>query len=159
VVLGEPAERYLLASDAGYGFLTPLESLISRQRAGKAVLTVPDGALPLAPLPARGGDDVRLACASTAGRLLVFPLDELPQLPRGKGVKLLGIPGRLIASGEEKLAAVAVLPAGAGLKVWSGGRHLTLKGSDLDAYTGHRADRGKPLPRGFARVRELSVES
>ena len=159
VVLGEPAERYLLASDAGYGFLTPLESLISRQRAGKTVLTVPDGALPLAPLPAVGGDDLRLACASTAGRLLVFPLDELPQLPRGKGVKLLGIPGRLIASGEEKLAAVTVLPPGAGLKVWSGGRHLTLKGDDLNAYAGHRADRGKPLPRGFARVRELGVET
>ncbi|GAB4355921.1 MAG: DNA topoisomerase IV subunit A [Immundisolibacter sp.] len=159
VVLGDPTERYLLASDAGYGFLTPLESLISRQRTGKAVLTVPNGALPLAPLPAPPGDGMRLACASTAGRLLVFALDELPQLPRGKGVKLLGIPGRLITRGEEKLAAVTVLPPGAALKVWSGGRHLTLKDGDLDAYAGHRADRGKPLPRGFARVRELGAQT
>lgn len=159
VLLGEPDERYLLASDAGYGFVTPLESLISRQRAGKALLSLPAGALPLAPLRVNGPDDLRLACVSTAGRLLVFPANELPELPRGKGVKLLGIPGKLVASGEEKLLAVAVLPAGAALKVLSGGRHLTLKGADLDAYSAGRGARGKPLPRGFARVRGLEVEA
>ncbi|WP_366949795.1 DNA topoisomerase IV subunit A [Immundisolibacter sp.] len=159
VLLGEPDQRVLLASDAGYGFVTPLESLISRQRAGKAVLTVPDGALPLAPLLLPAEDGLRLACASSAGRLLIFPVAELPQLPRGKGVKLIGIPGKLILSGEEKLQCVLPLPAGAALKVLSGGRHLTLRGADLDAYSGHRGDRGKPLPRGFARVRGLEAES
>ena len=159
VVLGEPDERYLIASDAGYGFVTPLESLISRQRAGKALLTVPPGALPLPPLRAIGADDLRVACVSTAGRLLVFPASELPELPRGKGVKLLGIPSKLVASGEEKLAAVLVLPGNAALRVLAGGRHLTLRGSDLDTYSAARGARGKPLPRGFARVRGLEVET
>ncbi len=159
VVLGEPDERYLIASDAGYGFVTPLESLISRQRSGKALLSVPQGALPLAPLRVDGDGNLRLACVSTAGRLLVFPAAELPELARGKGVKLLGIPGKLVASGEEKLLAVAVLPADSVLKVLSGGRHLTLRGSDLDAYCGSRGARGKPLPRGFARVRGLEIET
>ena len=159
VVLGEPDERYLIASDAGYGFVTPLESLISRQRAGKALLTVPPGALPLPPLRAIGADDLRVACVSTAGRLLVFPASELPELPRGQGVKLLGIPSKLVASGEEKLAAVLVLPGNAALRVLAGGRHLTLRGSDLDTYSAARGARGKPLPRGFARVRGLEVET
>ncbi|WP_448507117.1 DNA topoisomerase IV subunit A [Immundisolibacter sp.] len=159
VVLGDPHERYLIASDAGYGFVTPLESLISRQRSGKALLTLPDGALPLAPLRVDGDSDLRLACVSTAGRLLVFPASELPELARGKGVKLLGIPGKLVASGEEKLLAVLALPDDAALKVLSGGRHLTLRGSDLDAYSGSRGARGKPLPRGFARVRGLGVDA
>ena len=158
VVLGEPDERYLIASDAGYGFVTPLESLISRQRSGKALLSVPDGALPLAPLRVDGDADLRLACVSTAGRLLVFPASELPELARGKGVKLLGIPGKLVASGEEKLLAVLALPGDAALRVLSGGRHLTLRGSDLDAYSASRGARGKPLPRGFARVRGLEPE-
>ena len=158
VLLGEPEQRHLIASDAGYGFVTPLESLISRQRAGKALLTLPDGALPLAPLPLPPDEGLRLACVSTAGRLLVFPAAELPELPRGKGVKLLGIPGKLIASGEEKLQCVLPLPAGAALKVLAGGRHLTLRGADLEGYAGNRADRGKPLPRGFARVRGLETD-
>ena len=158
VVLGEPDERYLIASDAGYGYLTPLESLISRQRAGKAQLSLSPGALPLAPLRVDGDADLRLACVSTAGRLLVFAASELPQLPRGKGVKLIGIPGKLIASGEEKLQAVVALPTGAALKVLAGARHLTLKGADLDVYAADRGARGKPLPRGFARVKELAVE-
>lgn len=89
----------------------------------------------------------------------MFPATELPELPRGKGVKLLGIPGKLIASGEEKLQCVLPLPAGAALKVLAGGRHLTLRGADLDAYSGQRADRGKPLPRGFARVRGLELDA
>jgi len=158
VLLGEPDERYLLASDAGYGFVTPLESLISRQRAGKALLSLPAGALPLAPLRLDSSDGLRVACVSSAGRLVIFPVSELPDMPRGKGVKLIGIPGKLIASGSEKLLAVAALPAGAALKVVSGARHLTLKGADLDAYAASRAARGKPLPRGFARVRGLEVE-
>ncbi|MFZ5492056.1 MAG: DNA topoisomerase IV subunit A [Pseudomonadota bacterium] len=159
VLLGEPEQRHVIASDAGYGFVTPLESLISRQRAGKTVLTLPDGAVPLPPLQLPSDDGLLLACVSSAGRLLVFPAAELPELPRGKGVKLIGIPGKLIASGEEKLQFVLPLPAGAPLRVLAGGRHLTLRGTDLEAYAGHRADRGKPLPRGFARVRGLEIET
>ncbi len=159
VLLGEPDERVLLASDAGYGFVTPLESLISRQRAGKALLSLPPGAVPLAPLRLDSSNGLRLACVSSTGRLVVFAASELPEMPRGKGVKLIGIPSKLVASGEEKLLALAALPAGAALKVVAGARHLTLKGSDLDAYGASRAARGKPLPRGFARVRGLEVES
>jgi topoisomerase-4 subunit A len=94
----------------------------------------------------------RLAAISSTGHLLVFPVAELPQLPRGKGNKILGIPAAKAANREEILCALAVVPPGVGLTIHSGKRHFTLKPADLDAYLGERGRRGNLLPRGFQRV-------
>jgi topoisomerase-4 subunit A len=158
-VLGEaPETLMLLASDAGYGFLVRMDELYAKAKAGKAVLTLPQGARVLDPIPVSDRAQGRLAAVTTGGHLLVFPVSELPEMPRGKGNKILGIPSARVAAREELLAALALVPAGGSLVIASGKRTFTLKPSDLDLYTGERGRRGKLLPRGFQKVDALKAE-
>jgi topoisomerase-4 subunit A len=161
-VLGEtPDTRVLIASDAGYGFIARIEDLYAKSKSGKAVLNLPSGAEVLVPIPIGTGEESlrrgRLAAATTSGHLLVFPVAELPEMPRGKGNKIIGIPTARAAAREEWLAALAVVPENGQLIVRSGKRTLTLKPTDLDAYQGERGRRGRILPRGFQRVEGLSA--
>jgi len=152
VLGGEPTAKYLLASDAGYGFIVTLQALYAKPKAGKAVLVLPPGAKTLAPVPVLNLRSDRLSAVATSGHLLVYPVSELPELPRGKGNKIIGIPAAKAKAREEYVAALAVVPEGAALTIRSGKRHFTLKPSDLDLYQGERGRRGKLLPRGFQRV-------
>jgi topoisomerase-4 subunit A len=154
VLIGGDDDLYLMATSAGYGFLAKLGDLQTRQRAGKAVITVPDGARVLPPIRVLKPETELLAAASDAGRLLIFPLKDLPQLPRGKGVKILS----LSAKGEpESLSALAVMTEGAHLLVHSGKRYLNLKPSEWKEFAGNRALRGNKLPRGYQNVGALEV--
>lgn len=149
--------RVLLSTTAGYGFVTPLSSLVSRNRNGKAVLNVPQGAGILPPQRVREGDSVWLAAVSSEGRLLVFPLSELPELAKGKGNKMLGIPPARVKSGEESMVAVTTFSERDQLVLHAGKRHLTLRFSDLEHYRGERGRRGHKLPRGLQRVDRMEV--
>lgn len=146
--------QLLLASDAGYGFLARFADLHARNRAGKLCLTLPADSKPLVPVQVPSGADLRLAVASNAGRLLVFPLDTVPQLAKGKGNKLIA----LAADQGEILAAAAVVAPDGVLVVRAGKRDVTLKGADLERYAGRRGLRGSLLPRGFQRVTALIGE-
>jgi topoisomerase-4 subunit A len=161
VLIGEPAQRCLLATDAGYGFFVPLGELHSRNRSGKAALKVPAGAgvLVPAPAPVEFPGDAQVAAVSSEGRLLVFPAAELPELARGKGNKIFAIPAAKFRSGEEKLTGVAVLPAGASLLLTCGQRTMTLAPGDLKEYAGGRGRRGALLPRGWRKVDRLDVSA
>ena len=157
LLAGEPGQRLLLASDAGYGFVVTLEDLYAKPKAGKAVLSLPAGARVLPPVTVADPAQDRLAAITNTGHLLVFPVADLPELARGKGNKILGIPSAKVAAREEFLCALAVVPPGAGLTILSGKRHFTLKPADLDAYQGERGRRGHLLPRGFQRVDGVAV--
>lgn len=157
VLMGHDEDLYLLASDAGYGFVCKLGDLQSRNKAGKAVLNLPSGARVLPPQRVEDVEHARIAIVSNDGRLLLFPLMELPQLAKGKGNKMMGIPSAKHASREEYVVAMAVLPPGAELTVLAGKRHITLKGDDLEHYVGERGRRGNKLPRGFQRVDGVQV--
>jgi topoisomerase-4 subunit A len=152
VLGGEPEARYVLASDAGYGFLVTLEALYAKPRAGKAVLNLPAGAQVLSPVRVLNTASDRLVAVTNAGHLLVFPVSELPELARGKGNKIIAIPSARAATREELVTALAVVHAGGSLVLRSGKRHFTLKPADLDQYQGERGRRGRMLPRGFQRV-------
>jgi topoisomerase-4 subunit A len=152
VMMGPPDSTVLMASSAGYGFLCRLGDLVGKQKAGKAVLTLPQGALVLPPQRVEDPESDLLVAVSSAGRMLVFPVSELPALARGKGNKILSIPKASVVSGEEVLRGVVALPADGVLRVHAGARYLNMKTSDLDAYRGERARRGQRLPRGFQRV-------
>ncbi|UTA47751.1 DNA topoisomerase IV subunit A [Simiduia sp. 21SJ11W-1] len=156
-LMGTDDERVLLASDAGYGFVGKLADMASKNRAGKALVTLPKGARIMAPCPVGEAANALLAAVSNEGRLLVFPLSELPELARGKGNKIMNIPSARLAAREEFLLALAVLGAGDELTVYSGKRHLTLKAGDLEHYRGERGRRGNKLPRGFQKVDSVSV--
>jgi topoisomerase IV subunit A len=160
VALGEPEDLWLLASDAGYGFTVRLKELHSRNRAGKALFRLTEGALvlPLAPLPMAEGlvlADARVALVNSEGRLLLFPAVDVPELPRGKGNKLFGIPTKKALTREERLVAMTVLAGGQSLAVHSGERQMTLTPSDLKDYLGARAQRGALLPRGWRTVERI----
>ena len=157
LLMAEDNTQVLLTTSAGYGFVTACESLVSRNRNGKAVLSVPAGASVLPPRLVRRGEGIWLAAIASDGRMLVFPLDELPELNKGKGNKIMGIPPERLRNGEEAMVAVATFAESDALVLYAGKRHLTLRFSDLEHYLGERGRRGQKLPRGLQRVDRLEV--
>ncbi|WP_439133209.1 DNA topoisomerase IV subunit A [Pseudomaricurvus sp.] len=159
VLMGNDEQRVLLASDAGYGFVGKISDLYTKNKAGKAALTLPKGGRVMPPLVIKDPETDLLAAISNEGRLLVFPVNELPELARGKGNKIMNIPSARVQSREEFVVALKVIAAGEQLVMYSGKRHLTLKGNDLDHYRGERGRRGNKLPRGFQNVDAAEVKS
>jgi topoisomerase-4 subunit A len=159
LLMGSKETKALVASDAGYGFVVALEELQSKNKAGKACLSVPKEGAALPPLLLTAPvEELWLAVATNLGRMLVFPLAEVPELARGKGNKLLNVPSPLYKAGDERVVATALLQESQELLVHAGQRHLRLKFKDLDNYVGERARRGRKLPRGFQKVDDLTVE-
>jgi topoisomerase IV subunit A len=150
VMIGEPEELWLLATDAGYGFTARLKDLVSDRRAGKTVLSVPENAQVLAPAPVASADSL-VAAVSSEGKLLAFPVSAVPEMPRGKGLKLYDIAGKKARARTELMTAVAVVSPGATLRLWAGEQHKSLEWRELQHYLGERAQRGAVLKRGWPR--------
>jgi len=161
VMMGDPESLWLLASDAGYGFTARLKDLLTDRKAGKTVLNPPDNAFALP--PSLVASEKALVCVAVVdgegenGRLLAFPVAEVPEMPRGKGNKLFNIPSALAAERAEVVAGVAVIEPGGSLLVHTGERAMTLSWGDLKDYRGARAQRGAVLPRGWRRVTRLEA--
>jgi len=159
VMMGAPDDLYLVASDAGYGFVCKLGDLITDRRAGKAVLKVPKGAKALPPQRVMQKDGDWLAAVTNRGNILVFMVDELPAMEKGKGEKILGIPGARVAKREEFLAGIAVFQEGQRLLLHTGKGELLLRsGQDIDQYVSERGLRGSKLPRGHQDVKTIEVQ-
>jgi topoisomerase-4 subunit A len=156
-LMGADDQRVLVSSDAGYGFVAKLEDLASKNKAGKTLLTLPEGAQVLPPEIITDPNKALLAAVSNDGRLLVFPVTELPELAKGKGNKIMNIPSAQLIKREEYLVAVKVINPNQVLTLYSGKRHITLKAADLEHYRGERGRRGNKLPRGFQKVDVIEV--
>jgi topoisomerase-4 subunit A len=158
VAIGEPADKWLLACDAGHGFIARLEALTGRNRAGKTVFRLPENAkvLPASPVPETAGSLV--AAVNSDGRLLAFPVAELPEMDKGRGNLVFGIPGRKSRSGEELMVAATVVASGQSLVVHCDDRKMTLTWKDLQAHLGARGQRGAVLSRNYRKVTRLTVE-
>jgi topoisomerase-4 subunit A len=150
VMMGEPEDLWLIASDAGYGFTVRLKELITDRRAGKTVLNVPDNAMVLPPALVPSPESL-VVVVSSEGKLLAFPVADVPEMPRGKGNKLYDIPGKKAAAREELMTGLAVVPPKGTLLLWAGEKQKTLEWGDLKSYRGQRAQRGAVLPRGWPR--------
>ena len=159
VLLPDDDSLYVIASDAGYGFVVKGEDLQAKNKAGKALLSLPNNAKVILPRPVDDREGNWLASVTTEGRLLVFKISDLPQLGKGKGNKIIGIPGERVASREEYVTDIAVIPEGSTLVLQAGKRTLSLRPDDLEHYKGERGRRGNKLPRGFQRVDALLVET
>ena len=157
LLAGNSDDWFVLASHFGYGFRVQLKELSSKNKSGKLLITLPTGAKVLKPVPVRNESDL-LAVVTLQGRLLVFPVADLPALARGKGNKLIQIPPADLAEEKDYVVAVLAIPEQSPLKVVSGKRFLTLKAADIEHYTSSRAKRGLHLPRGFQRVEGLECE-
>ncbi len=157
VAIGDEGDEVLLASDAGYGFVAKLGDLISKNKSGKAVLRLPKGGQVL---PAVGVNDYEsdlVVAVSNEGRMLVFSLKDLPRLGKGKGNKIIGIPGPRVAERQEFVVGIAVLSETDTLTVHAGRRHHNLRPVDLEHYRGERGRRGNKLPQGFRNVSRIEV--
>jgi len=147
-VLAGQEKKVMLSSNAGYGFVTTLSDLYSKNKAGKALISLPAGATVLSPALYEA-QEAMVAILSQQGRLLIFPIDEVPELARGKGNKLIQIPGKDLKSGDDSVIGFCVFTEQQAIRIHAGKRYINLKIADLDAYRGKRAQRGTKLPRGF----------
>lgn len=159
LMMGSDDELYLLASDAGYGFVAKLGDLHTKNRAGKAVINLPEGSRVLQPATIKAVEDAFVAAVTSEGRLLVFPLVDLPQLARGKGNKIISVPSARVKAREEYVVSVQVFTAQDTLVIHSGKRFQNFKYKDLEHYSGERGRRGNKLPRGFQNVDSMRVET
>ncbi len=156
--VGDSEDCFLLASDAGYGFIARFADMVSKNKAGKTLLTLPGNAQVLAPIPVTGSNQLLMAI-SNEGRMLVFPLQDLPRLGRGKGNKIINIAAVRAAERVELMTQLAIINEGDSLTLFAGKRHLTLKFADLEHYRSERGRRGNKLPRGFQKVDRVEVTS
>ena len=156
-MIGDISGYYLVATDVGYGFITKMENFLSKNRSGKVVLKVPKGGKVLAPAPVDNIDDSEVVCISNEGRMLMFKLKDLPELPKGKGNKIINIPSARVLERLEFVVAVTVIAEGQRLVIYSGKRHISLSMKDLEHYRGERGRRGNKLPRGFQKVDKFEV--
>jgi topoisomerase-4 subunit A len=159
VLMGESANQFVLASDAGYGFIIKLEDLFGKNKRGKSALSVPKGSRALIPRPTKDLENEFIATVTNTGHLLIFPLKELPLLPKGKGNKILSIPSSRVVSREEFIIDIAVLQPNQLLGLVSGNKQLKLKVSDWKHYIGERGRRGNKLPRGYQKIDKMVVIS
>ena len=158
VLIGEPADRWLLACDAGHGFIATLEALASRNRAGKSVFNLPENAKVLAAVPVPAEAGALVVSVNSEGRMLAFPVAELPEMDKGRGNLIFGIPGKKSRAGEELMVATTVVAPERTLAIHCGDRKMTLSWKELQHYRGARGQRGAVLSRGWRKVDRLSVE-
>jgi len=150
--------QYLLVSDAGYGFISCFSDMISRNKNGKAMISLPQAAKVLPPQLIEDIDSESCLAITTEGRMLVFSVKNLPVLSKGKGNKIINIPSARAKAREEVVTLLAIVPEGSSVTLHAGRRKLTLKASDIEHYRGERGRRGNKLPRGLQRVDKVEVE-
>ena len=159
VIMAADDDKFLLGSDAGYGFVGTFKDMISKNKAGKAYLSLPSGAKVMKPQPVTNLEKDWCLTISNEGRMLLFPLKDLPSLGKGKGNKLMSIPSAKAQSREEYVKVLSIVPDGASLKISAGKRNMTLTFDDLTHYQGERGRRGNKLPRGLQRVDSIEIEN
>lgn len=150
VLMANMDAQILMASDSGYGFICQFEDLVSRNKAGKAVISLTENAQVLAPQYIEVNEDISLVAMSNVGRMLVFPITELPTLSKGKGNKIINISAAAAKAGTELLTRLLLIKPTNSLVFISGKRKITLKPSDIDNYRGERARKGSQLVRGLS---------
>ncbi|KAE8176455.1 DNA topoisomerase IV subunit A [Photobacterium carnosum] len=159
VMMADDDQLWLMASDAGYGFICKSSDMVSKNKSGKALLTVPEKSLVLPPQPIADINKDQIMAITNEGRMLLFPIKDLPQLGKGKGNKIINIPSARAKAREEFLSYLTVITADSHVTLYAGKRKLGLKPSDLENFRGERGRRGSMLPRGLQRVTDIEIDS
>ncbi|MDE1314702.1 DNA topoisomerase IV subunit A [Vibrio aestuarianus] len=159
VLMGEDDQLWLVGSDAGYGFVCKGSELLSKNRSGKALVNLPENSEIMPPQAIGNLDADEILAITNQGRMLLFPIKDLPQLSKGKGNKIINIPAAKSKDREEFVSHLMSLPQGVSITLYAGKRKLGLKASDLDNFRGERGRRGGLLPRGLQRVTSIEIEA
>lgn len=158
VVMGEDDQLWLVGSDAGYGFVCKGSDLLSKNKSGKALVNLPQSSEVMAPSPIADLESNQILAITNQGRMLLFPIKDLPQLSKGKGNKIINIPSAKAKEREEFVSHLMAIPENATLTIYAGKRKLGLKPADLENFRGERGRRGGLLPRGLQRVTRIDIE-
>lgn len=158
VLMAPDEQKYLMASDAGYGFICTFNDLVTKNKAGKALISLPENAKVLAPIELHNEQEDLLLAITKAGRMLIFPVADLPQLSKGKGNKIINIAGTQAATGDDLLTWLMILPVGASMTLHFGKRKLKFKAEDLQKYRSERGRKGTSLPRGMHNIERIDIE-
>ncbi|MFZ7274240.1 DNA topoisomerase IV subunit A [Avibacterium avium] len=156
VLMENDEQKLLMASDAGYGFICQFSDLVARNKAGKALISLPENAQVLPPLSLQENKNLLVALTS-AGRMLIFPVQDLPELSKGKGNKIISIPAANAKDRSELLVRLLLISEQANLVFHSGKRKITLKAEDLQRFRAERGRKGSQLPRGLHSGAEIEV--
>ena len=156
VLIENEDQALLMASDAGYGFICKFEDLVARNKAGKALISLPENAKVLPPLTIKNPTAL-LVALTAAGRMLIFPVQDLPSLSKGKGNKIVSIPAETAKSRADLLVKLLLISETASLVFHSGKRKITLKPEDLQKFRAERGRKGTQLPRGLHSGVEIEV--
>lgn len=159
VLMAPEEQKYLMASDAGYGFICTFNDLVTKNKTGKALMSLPENAKVIAPIELNNEKEDLLLAITKAGRMLLFPVSDLPQLSKGKGNKIINITGAQAASGEDLLVWLMVIPPQASITLYFGKRKLKFKSEDLQKYRAERGRKGTSLPRGLHNIERIDVDS
>lgn len=156
VVMGAPEDLYLVASDAGYGFIAKLGDFMTDRRAGKSFLSVPQGAKALPPQRVASYEDDWIVLATNTGRMIAFAVGDLPQMEKGKGERLFPIPGAKVTSREEFVSAIAIIPEGGKIRLHAEGKQpAEWTWAQIEKYISEKGLRGEKLPRGWQQMKRL----
>ncbi|MCL0013720.1 DNA topoisomerase IV subunit A [Providencia rettgeri] len=158
VLMAPDEQKYLMASDAGYGFICTFNDLVTKNKTGKALISLPENAKVLAPIELHNEQEDLLLAITKAGRMLIFPVADLPQLSKGKGNKIINIAGAQAATGDDLLTWLMILPVGASMTLHFGKRKLKFKAEDLQKYRSERGRKGTSLPRGMHNIERIDIE-
>ncbi|WP_036772624.1 DNA topoisomerase IV subunit A [Photorhabdus australis] len=156
VLMAPDEQKFLMASDAGYGFICTFSDLVAKNRAGKALITLPENANVMTPLEINNEQDDMLLAITSTGRMLMFPVADLPQLSKGKGNKIISVQG---ASGDDLLSWLFILPPQSSITLHCGKRKLTLRPEDLQKFRAERGRKGTSLPRGLQRIERVQIDT
>ena len=156
-LIGNDDDKYMIMNNAGYGYISEFKNMVSNKKSGRAFMKLPNDADLLRAIRVRD-DHVYIAAVSNIGRLLIFKIDELPVLAKGKGNKIINIPTPKFVAKEEFMAHAQLLSPVSSLRIESGKRFLTLKLKDLENYISSRAKRGNMLPQGYRKVDRMIEE-
>ncbi|MBS9432972.1 DNA topoisomerase IV subunit A [Photorhabdus hainanensis] len=156
VLMAPDEQKFLMASDAGYGFICNFSDLVAKNRAGKALITLPENARVMTPLEITHPQDDMLLAITSSGRMLMFPVADLPQLSKGKGNKIISVQS---VSENDLLSWLLILSPQSSITLYFGKRKLTLRPEDLQKFRAERGRKGTPLPRGLQRIERVQVET
>lgn len=159
VLMAPEEQKYLMASDAGYGFICTFNDLVTKNKTGKALISLPENAKVLSPIELNNEKEDLLLAITKAGRMLLFPVSDLPQLSKGKGNKIINITGAQAASGEDLLVWLMVVPPQSAITLYFGKRKLKFKSEDLQKYRAERGRKGTTLPRGLHNIERIDVDT
>ncbi|MFT7052540.1 MAG: topoisomerase-4 subunit A [Psychromonas sp.] len=156
-LIGDEEDRYLISSDHGYGFIAKFSDINSRNKNGKTLINLTANAQLMPPKKLTGAADDWCLTISNEGRLLLFPVNTLPSLSKGKGNKMINITSAKAVKREEFVTMLEIIPQDSSVTLHAGKRKLTLKASDLAHYQSERGRRGSKLPRGLQRVDKIEI--